>query len=204
MIDYLIHFYRRGTEPFRSLSALSDADAMRMMQDFYIEGSVIWERFKDPAQYLRARRQIEQWLRQEFIATGGAPSESYPIYMVLGRSKWLLTAADPTTLATTAEIQVPLSLFSECDVSFTYPDSMVSTLLANEQNPEYYLPEYHGRLFTLSEIRSIVESNGLPGERWGTNLPGFLANYIEAQVWNHDPLLEYKRQLDNGRRSASA
>jgi hypothetical protein len=204
MIDYLIHFYRRGTEPFRSLSALSDADAMRMMQDFYIEGSVIWERFKDPAQYLRARRQIEQWLRQEFIAKGGAPSESYPIYMVLGRSKWLLTAADPTTLATTAEIQVPLSLFSECDVSFTYPDSMVSTLLANEQNPEYYLPEYHGRLFTLSEIRSIVESNGLPGERWGTNLPGFLANYIEAQVWNHDPLLEYKRQLDNGRRSASA
>ena len=194
MIDYLIHFYRSGTEPFRSLSALSDMAAMQIMQEFYVEGAVFWERFKDPYQYLQARRQIERWLRQEFIAQGGIPQESYPIYMVLGRSKWLLTAADAATLATTAEIQVPLSLFRECDVSFTYPDSMVAFLLANQES-EYYLPNYHRKLFKLSEICSIVESNGLPGEKWGTNLPSFLANYIEAQVWNQEPLLAYKRQL---------
>jgi len=141
------------------------------------------------------RRQIEQWLRQEFIAKGGAPQESYPIYMILGRSKWLLTAADAATRATTAKIQIPLSLFQEGDVSFTYPDSMVSFLLANQKESAYYLPDYHGRIFTLSEIRSIIYSNGLPGEKWGTNLPSFLANYIEAQVWNQDPLREYKRQL---------
>jgi hypothetical protein len=192
MIDYLIHFYRRGAQPFQSLSALSDVDAMRMMQGMYIEGSIFWERFKDPAQYLQARRQIEAWLRHDFIAKGGAPQEYYPIYTILGRSKWLLTAGDAATLATTAEIQVPLSLFSEQDVSFTYPDSMVSWWLANEKNPDYYLPDYHGRVFTLSEISSIVESNGLPGETWGANLPSFLANYIEAQVWNHAPLLEYR------------
>ncbi len=46
----------------------------------------------------------------------------------------------------------------------------------------------------LSEIRSIIETNGLPGEALGVNLPGHLANYIEAQVWNRKPLLEYKRQ----------
>jgi len=195
MIDYLIHIYRRGTEPFQSLSALSDCDAMKIMQDLYVEGAIFWERFKDPGQYLRTRRQIEQWLRQEFIAKGGAPQESYPIYMVLGRSKWLLTAADAATLATTVEIQVPLSLFRECDVSFTYPDSMVSVLMANQKESEYYLPDYYGKLFTLPEVRSIVESKGLPGEKWGTNLPSFLANYIEAQVWNKEPLLEYKRQL---------
>jgi hypothetical protein len=192
MIDHLIHFYRSGTQPFQSLSALPDADAMHRMQNLYIEGSVFWERFKDPAQYLQARRQIEAWLRHGFIAKGGAPQESYPIYMVLGRSKWLLTAGDAATLATTAEIQVPLSLFRECDVSFTYPDSMVSWWLAHEKNPDHYLPDYHGQVFTLSEISSIVESNGLPGETWGTNLPSFLANYIEAQVWNHAPLLAYR------------
>jgi hypothetical protein len=195
MIDYLIHFYRRGTEPFRSLSALSDRDAMQIMQDAYVEGAVFWERFKDPAQYLRTRRQIEQWLRQEFIAKGGAPQESYPIYMILGRSKWLLTAADAVTLATTAEIQVPLSLFQACDVSFTYPDSMVSFLVADQKESEYYLPDYHGKLFTLSEILSIIESNGLPGEKWGTNLPSFLANYIEAQVWNQEPLLSRSSEV---------
>jgi hypothetical protein len=189
MIDYLLHFYRRDTKPFQSLSALADGEAMQLMHDLYIEGSIFWERFKDPAQYLQARRQVEQWLRQEFIAKGGAPQKSYPIYMILGRSKWLLTAADEMTVATTAEIQVPLSLFKEDEVSFTYPDSMISMWLAAQKDPAYYLPDYHGKLFTLSEIRAIIEANGLPGETWGTNLPSFLANYIEAQIWNHAPLL---------------
>jgi hypothetical protein len=194
MIDYLIHFYKSGTEPFRSLSVLSDENAVQIMQDLYIEGAVFWERFKDPGQYLRMRREIEPWLHQEFIAKGGAPREAYPIYMVLGRSPWLLTAIDAVTLATTKEIQVPLSAFKEGDISFTYPDSMVSFLLADQKDPKYYLPDYHGKLFTLSEIRSVVETNGLPGEKWGTNLPRFLANYIEAQVWNREPLMEYLRQ----------
>ena len=195
MIDYLIHYYRSGTEPFQSLSALADMEAVRIMQDLYVEGSVIWERFKDPHEYLQARRQTEQWLRQGFIAKGGDPQASYPIYMVLGRSKWILSMADAATLATTSEMQVPLSIFRECDVSFTYPDSMVSFMLENEKDAGYYLPDYHGKVFTLSEIHSIVESNGLPGEGWGTNLPSYLANYIEAQAWNHKPLLEYKRRL---------
>jgi len=89
---------------------------------------------------------------------------------------------DAATLATTTQIQVPLCLFAEYDVSFTYPDSMVSFLLAQEKESEYYLPEYHGKVFTLSEIRAIVESLGLPGEKWGANLPSSMPNYIEAQV----------------------
>jgi hypothetical protein len=194
MIDYLIHFYKRGTQPFRSLSALPDCEAMKIMQDLYIEGSVFWERFKDPSQYRQARQQIEGWLRREVIATGGVPELPYPIYMILGRSRWLQTAADEITLATTAEIQVPLALFRETEISFTYPDSMVSYLIANEKDSHYYLPEYHGKLFTLPEISSIVESNGLPGESWGANLPRHLANYIEAQVWSQKPLLEYYKK----------
>jgi hypothetical protein len=195
MIDYLLHFYKSGTEPFRSLSALADGDALQIMQELYIEGSVFWERFADPDQYLQLRREIEGWLHREFIAKGGAPQQPYPIYMMLGRSRWLLTAVDAATQATTTEIQVPLSLFQEGEVSFTYPDSMVSFLLANHKESEYYLPDYHGKLFTLPEIRSIVQAYGLPGERWGTNLPGHLANYIEAQVWNQKPIREYIRQL---------
>ena len=107
----------------------------------------------------------------------------------------MLNDLDAVTLATTTEIEVPLSLFEECDVSFTYPDSMVSFLLANEKDPEYYLPDYHGKVFTLSEILSIVESSGLPGEKWGTNLPSSMPNYIEAQVWKREPLLEYYRRI---------
>lgn len=195
MIDFLTYYYKKGTEPFLSLSVLPDGEAVPIMEALYREGSVLWERFKDPAQYLQARRQTERWLYQEFKTKGGQPQESYPIYMVLGRSMWFLSAADEVTLATTAEIQVPLSIFKEGEVSFTYPDSMVSLLLAYHKDPAYYQPEYHGKLFTLSEIGSIVEANGLPEVGWTTNLPRFLPHYIEAQVWNHQSLLAYKRQL---------
>jgi hypothetical protein len=197
MIETLFHLYKRGTEPFRSLSSLPEADAIQIMQELYMEGAIFWERFQEPAQYLRLRKQIEQNLRQTFIAKGGMPREVYPIYMALGRTKWMQHEVDAPTLATTAEIQVPLSLFQECDVSFTYPDSMVSFLLAQEQS-EYYLPDYHGKVFTLSEIRSIVEASGLPGEKWGNTLPSSMPNYIEAQVWNHGPLLKYKSRLLDG------
>ena len=192
MINTLIHAYKRDTEPFRSLSALPETDALSIMKGLYIEGSVFWERFRDPAQYLHLRRQVEDWLRSEFIAKGGKPQAPYPIYMALGRSKWIETMLDDITLATTLEIELPLSIFRESDVSFTYPDSMVSFILHQERNPDYYRPEYHGRVFTWSEIQSIVEANGLPGYGWGTDLPSDLANYIEAQIWNHEPLLAYR------------
>lgn len=197
MVDYLLHFYRKGTQPFRSLSALPDAVAESIMQDLYVEGSLIWERFKDPAAYLQARRQTEQWLRSAFIAKGGDPQEPYPVYMVLGRSRWVEKMADAATLASTAEIRVPLSIFRECDVSFTYPDSMVTLLLESQKNPDYYQPDYHGKLFTLPEILAIVAAKGLPDEGWETNVPSTLAHYIEAQVWNHRRLWEYWRETSS-------
>jgi hypothetical protein len=199
VIDFLTYYYKKETTPFLSLSVLPDSEAVPIMEALYMEGSVLWERFKDPGQYLQARRQTEQWLHQEFIVKGGKPQETYPIYMVLGKSMWFSKAADEVTLATTAEIQVPLSIFKEEEVSFTYPDSMLSLLLAYQKDPEYYQPEYHGKLFTLSEICSIVEKNGLPEKGWATNLPTFLPHYIEAQVWNHQSLLAYKRQLEGGK-----
>lgn len=192
MIDFLIHAYKIGTEPFRTLSELSDEEAVGIMRGLYMEGSIFWERFEDPAGYLQFRRQVEEWLRSEFIAKGGKPRSAYPIYMILGRPVWIQTLLDAATRATTVEIEVPLSLFNEWDVSFTYPDSMVSFIENDQKNAESYLPEYHGKVFTLCEIRSIVEANGLPGDRWGMKLSSDLPNYIEAQVWNHEPLMAYK------------
>jgi hypothetical protein len=194
MIDYLVHLYKIGTEPFRTLSMLPEGEAIRLMQSLYRAGSIFWERFEDPAGYLHLRKQIECQIRQAFIAKGGLPREPYPIYMAFGRTRWMRNDIDPLTLATTAQVEVPLALFEECDISFTYPDSMVSFLLADQKELEYYLPDYHGKVFTLSEVRALVESSGLPGEKWGTNLPVTMPNYIEAQVWNHQPLVEYKRR----------
>jgi hypothetical protein len=198
MIDYLTYYYKRGTEPFRSLSALPDAEAIKIMEEL-CDNTPFGARFKDPVQYMCNRKQTEQWVREEFIAKGGRPREAYPIPMVLGASKWMVEhAPDPDAHG---EIRVPLSVFTEYDVSFTYPDSMISLWFGREKPIEYYQPEYHGKVFTVSEILAIVESKGLPEEEWETNLPSDLAPYIEAQVWNHGPLMECKRQLYDDKQS---
>jgi hypothetical protein len=122
MVDYLTYYYMSGTEPFRSLSALSESDALSIMKTQYdeFEGHILFERFKNPGQYLWDRRQTEQWVREAFIAKGGKPQEAYPISMVLGASKWIAKhAPDPERHG---EIRIPLSAFQEEDVSFTYPD----------------------------------------------------------------------------------
>jgi hypothetical protein len=33
MVDYLTYYCKRGAEPFQSLSALSDAEAVRIMEE---------------------------------------------------------------------------------------------------------------------------------------------------------------------------
>jgi len=191
VIDYLTHYYRRGTEPFRSLSALSDGEAVRIMEAL-CDDTPFGARFKDPLQYLRSRRATEQWVREEFVAKGGQPREAYPIPMVLGESRWMVRNSPYPDAH--GEIRIPLSRFTERDVSFTYPDSMISLWFGTEKPVEYYLPEYHGKVFTVSEILAIVESEGVPEDEWNTNLPSYLAPYIEAQVWNHEPLLEYGKR----------
>ena len=94
-----------------------------------------------------------------------------------------------------AEIRNLLSRFSEFVVCFTYPYSMVSRWLGREKPVEYYHADLHGKSFTLSKILLIVEQNGMPEEGWKAILPGDLAPSIEAQVWNHELLNEFKKHM---------
>jgi hypothetical protein len=75
MVDFLTYYYLKGTPPFRSLSALPDSEAIELMEALYVKfaGSILFERFKDPAQYLYDRKQTEQWVREAFMAKGGQP-----------------------------------------------------------------------------------------------------------------------------------
>lgn len=194
MVDYLIHFYRKGSPPFRSLSLLPEESALSIMRRLYIKGSAFWERFSDPCGYLAERKKVETALYEGFVGKGGAPRTRHPLYLVLGRPKWTERVADPATLATSDELLVPLRIIPRDVISFTYPDSMVSAFMVEQKKPEYYEPEYHGKVFTLDEIREILERKGMPGEGWETKMPVHLAHYIEAQVWDHAVLQEFARQ----------
>ncbi len=192
MVTYLTHYYLSDIGPFQSLSALPDAEAIKIMEEL-CDDTPFGMRFTNPSEYLRNRQDTERWVREEFIAKGGKPQAYYPIPMVLGSSKWMQKNAPKREGGT--EIRIPLSVFTEQDVSFTYPDSMISRWFGREQPVEYYQPDLHGKVFTLPEILSITALKGLPEEDWEINLPDDLAPYIEAQIWNHELLVEYKKGL---------
>jgi hypothetical protein len=44
---------------------------------------------------------------------------------------------------------------------------MVSQWFGREKPSEYYQPEYHGKIFTRSEILAIIEAYGFPEEETG-------------------------------------
>ncbi|MCB0058724.1 MAG: hypothetical protein KDE45_16925 [Caldilineaceae bacterium] len=194
-VDYLTHYYMGDREPFQSLSALPDAEAIRIMAALS-DDTPFGARFKQPHQYLAARRDSEAWVRAEFIAKGGRPQAGYPISCVLGSSGWLEQAAPERAIH--AAIRIPLALFTADDVSFTYPDSMISRWFGRDKPAEYYRPALHGRVFTLPEILALVAEKGMPEEHWDSNLPVTLAPYIEAQVWNHEVLAAFRRQQNAG------
>lgn len=192
MVDYLTHYYSSTIGPFQSLSSLPDEAAIKIMAEL-ADDTPYGARFKDPARYLRDRRATEQWVRAGFIAKGGRPHDRYPIPMVLGSSKWM--AKNAPNREGNAEIRIPLSILNEHDVSFTYPDSMISHWFGRDKPAAYYLPDLHGQIFTLPEILSLVEERGMPEEDWDAHLPDHLAPYIEAQVWRHDRLQDYWKSL---------
>ena len=192
MIDYLTHYYNVDKGPFQSLSALSDEEAIKIMKTL-CDDTPFGERFKNPIQYLKIRKDTEQWVRESFVANGGKPKDKFPIPMVLGSSKWLVEIAPDRDKH--GEIRIPLCAFTDFDVSFTYPDSMISRWFGLEKPVEYYQADLHGKVFTRSEILALIENKGMPEEDWDTQLPRDLAPYIEAQVWNHQLLLEFEKQM---------
>lgn len=112
----------------------------------------------------------------------------YPLYSVVGNSNWIEKHASNYNIE---KIQIPLSIFNEQDISFTYPDSMVSYWLGRDKPADYYETEYHCKIFTLSEVKHLIKVKGLSEDKWKTKLPIDVAPYFEAQIWNHGVLFTH-------------
>jgi hypothetical protein len=59
---------------------------------------------------------------------------------------------------------------------------------------ERYLPErkpYHCKVFTLDGIRRVVEDHRLPGMDWRSDPLRRYDRFIEMQVWDDAPILEF-------------
>jgi hypothetical protein len=175
----LTHYYHQDDEPFQTLSSLSVQAAMSVISSVRDRPGAVYRRFSNPSQYLHQRRETERWVRAEFIKKGGKPISQYPQYFVVDGSIWIEDGYNGQSRS----IQMPISDFNPDTVSFTYPDSMISYWLKSQTEQAFYRSEYHGRVFTLSEINLIIERVGIPDREWHTDESRKYDLFIEAQVW---------------------
>ena len=181
-IEHLVlnHYYHKAEKPFQTLSALPDCEAIELMSRLEKRPGAVYRRFKDPRKYLRHRRATESWLRQEFGRKGGQLISSYPIYFSVGPALWVEEGYNEQSRM----VQMPLSSVPPTQVSFTYPDSMVSYWLRTQTDKIFYQPAYHGKVFTLPEVLEIIDRFGMPGNAWRTNPTRKHDIFIEAQLWS--------------------
>lgn len=177
--DYLAHYYEAAKGPFLNLSDMPLDKAEEVLDKIRHEGEVFAsKRSKD---YLQIRQELEDVLRRLFIERGGKPRRQRPHYMILGSCPWLREWYKEGR-----ELRIPLSAFSPEIVCFTYGDAFPAMRYGDGK-------PYRRRVFTLEELPEVVRLYGLPQE-W--NRDGALGpdRYIEAQVWDDEPIKRYLGQ----------
>lgn len=179
----LFRYYKSGMEPFNSVSTLSDAEIITFMQENFPKHR--WFH-SNPSKKVKRRREVEQWLYEGFVAIGGEPVTRYPCYFTLGQSTFL--KAFESFEGSSAEIEVPLRLFSTKNISFTYPDSFFSYWLMQHKGHELYNEKLHGRVFSLDEIKNLLAQGEFKENISMTTATHDYPFYIEAQVWNYEIL----------------
>lgn len=190
--DSITYYFKNGTEPFLSKSEYSDKQMLTVMNTHF-SGDTRFH--KNPLDNIRRRRNTEKWLHEEFKRQGGKPKIRHPRYFVLGNSSYL--AEYPGFNGDFTTIEIPLHEINKLEISFTYPDSVVSRWLAEASGNNYYNSAYHGRLFMLDDIRKLLETYRITGEEWRKNPNRKYDFFIEAQVWTLEPLMKYKTEWNN-------
>lgn len=138
------------------------------------------------ADYLERRFRVEDWLIGERRNKLGETPLTRPVYFFLG------DFADGRDLSRPASLVMPLSAFRAETITFTYPDSMASLPIATMEKHRSHRKPYHGRVFTLDEMKAVVAEFGLPQDRWRHDPTMAYDRFIEVQVWDDEPIKNSK------------
>jgi hypothetical protein len=185
---FIYRYFKLGTNPFKSISDLCDAEIVLFMKENFPNHS--WFH-ANPEKRIKTRRKIEKWLFDEFVLSGGDPKTNHPCYFTLGKSAFLRESGSFDT-----EIKIPLRLFSSKNISFTYPDSFFSEWLSRNKDHKLYNCELNGRIFTINEALNLLTQNKIPQNVQMDDAYYKFEFYIEAQVWDYDILNIYMTGRD--------
>lgn len=184
---YLYHYFEKGRLPFLSITALPMNKAKETLEKLNTG-------LPDIEFFLSCRYEMEKNVRDQFIAIGGKPVLSAPIYFTLGENKNMTTWFKNPDF-----IRIPIEEFDMDKISFTYGDMFPVF------NPKLNTgEEWWGKVYKYDEILELIEKYGYPEDpeynmckrEFPKDKPirDYL-KYIEAQVWYDDVLKKYDTAL---------
>lgn len=176
---YLYHYFDKRTGPFKSMTALPEEEAQKLLGQIKKQrpGSMCAQR---DAAYISNRRNCERILLKEFMEKGGMIDIATPFYMVVEHCPWLYTWYEQPDY-----LRIPIKEFDLKKISFTYGDSMPTfSPKVNDSK------EYRRKVYTYDEILNIMDKYGLPQE-WNEDGSKGPERYIEAHVWSNEVIRKY-------------
>ena len=187
---FLYHYFERDFGPFMPLTALPVEEARKILIAQRASGK---PGNPDIDGFLQNRYGRDKKLRDVFIAHGGRPQRTAPIYMMLGEHRqWESAYENP------AVIQIPLKAFDPLTVSFTYGDSFAvfNEALFGEE-------EYWNKIYFAHEILEVIKRHGVPpyvhydfkrGIYPADRHINHHLKYVEAHAWDDTILNKYRAE----------
>jgi hypothetical protein len=188
--DFVTHYYLPGRQPFQNLSELDEPRLSQVMQGLIEQrkGGVQHRLFG--SKYMTMRRLVEERLYRAFVEVGGQPDRYSPHYFVLGESAWFQGLGTDMQ-----QLRIPLSVLPIEKTSVTYPDSFTAMEVAEEFGLPHEKQPYHGQVFRLTDLPSLIATYGLPNPNPDSNYAGYERRspekYVEVQVWSDDSIGPY-------------
>ena len=178
---FLTHYYI--DQPFRTLSDLPPEHVRRVLEEIGEARELEFRLTKE--EYLPRRLGIEVGMRAQFVELGGSPKRQSPHYAILGT--FSLYEDDRQMKG----VRLPLSLFRSEMLSFTFTDSYFTFSERNLRGVAIPERPYHGHVYRLEDLPALAREFGLPGDRWRDEPDRRFDVYIEAQIWDDEPLFPF-------------
>ena len=179
-MDIFRYFYlNRRKDLFSNISEFYNGDTACCLGEL-IKNQLAFRTYDN--RYIQRRFAAESEMRAQFMQKGGAPVLAHPYYFTLGNcDDWFYRKKHSF-----GSIAFDLGEFNKNTVSFTYGDSVPNFM------PEYADgKEYRGKVYTYEEICGLIEKYGYPND-WNAYAEHGPENYIEVQVWNDGPIVQYR------------
>lgn len=169
---YITNYCNKNCSPLASITRLPIAEAYALaekLSQYAGETFTSFSRFRNPDfdGYYKKRVRTEKWLYNSFVALGGKPENTAPVYFVLGESNYLNDWFENGT-----RTALLLKDIDSSDISFTFGDSMAKIDSKDRMDP-----------FTKESLFNFIYKSS-------TDIVSFLNKlnkqniYIEAQLWN--------------------